>query len=53
MARRSRMITAQHDARIQDEIGLAQTLIAATPGMTRDEALRTAARMLDDSNFLS
>ena len=52
MARRSRRLTAEHNARVNDESALANALLAETPGMTRDEALRAAARMLDNRNFL-
>jgi hypothetical protein len=51
MTRRSRRLTAEHDARVNDESALANALMAETPGMTRDDALRTAARMLDNRNF--
>lgn len=52
MARRSRRITAEYDARVQDEIQLANALLAETPGMSRDDALRTANQMLSANNFV-
>ena len=46
MKARTNMLTQRNDARIQRECELAAAIMARAPGMTRDEALTNAARLL-------